>query len=450
MSLLELSWLSDPLAARRLWAALAFGGWLLLCWYCLAPAWRRRHRGSPAAAADWLIAYASQSGAARQIAEQLAMTAGHDGQAPALLPLNDLSLDDLGRHTRALFVVSTYGEGEAPDNAALFWRRARHQRPALRALQYGVLALGDRQYADYCGFGRRLDHWLSAAGAQPAIPHTEVDQLDPGTLQQWRSRVDQLFGLPEVDNSTPEAATSWVLAERRQLNPSSPGAPAWLIRLLPVADMPHWQAGDLAQLRIGSLRRTYSIASLPEDGALELIVRQVIGDDGQLGQGSGWLCQHAEPGATLEVVLRPNPQFHLLDQDAPTIFIGAGTGLAGLRGLIKQRQHQGRRDNWLIFGERCQQHDRWLAEELEAWVAQDRLLLDRCFSRTEETTEYVQHRLTSKADQLRQWVDQGACIHVCGRLAGMGNAIHAVLQELLSAEQWQGLQQQNRYRRDLY
>lgn len=450
MSLLELSWLSELLAAHRLWAALAFGGWLMLCWYCLAPAWRRRRRGSPAAAAEWLIAYASQSGAAREIAEQLALTAGHDGQAPALLPLNDLSLDNLSRHSRALFIVSTYGEGEAPDNAALFWRRARHQRPALQALQYGVLALGDSRYADYCGFGRHLDRWLGAAGAQPAIPLTEVDQLAPGALQQWRNRVDHLFGLPVVDDSATETATSWVLAERRQLNPSSPGAAAWLIRLSPIAAMPQWQAGDLAQIRIGSLRRTYSIASLPEDGALELIVRQVVGADGQLGQGSGWLCRHAESGATLEVVLRPNPQFHLVELDTPSIFIGAGTGLAGLRSLIKQRQRQGHKDNWLIFGERCQQHDRWLAEELEAWVAQDRLLLDRCFSRTEETTEYVQHRLTSKADQLRQWVDQGACIHVCGRLAGMGNAVHAVLQELLSAEQWLGLQQQNRYRRDLY
>lgn len=449
MSLLELSWLNDPLTARGLYAALATGGWLLLCWYCLAPAWRRQHRGS-SAAADWLIAYASQSGAARQIAEQLALSARHDCQAPALLPLNDLSLDDLGRHTRALFVVSTYGEGEAPDNAALFWRRARHQRPALQGLQYSVLALGDSHYSDYCGFGRRLDQWLGAAGAQPAIPCTEVDQLEPEVLQQWRARVDSLFGLPEMDDNPTDTVEHWLLAERRQLNPDSPGAPAWLIRLVPVADMPQWQAGDLAQVHIGALRRTYSIASLPEDGALELIVRQVIGDDGQLGQGSGWLCQHAEPGAWVEVMLRPNPQFHLSEQDAPTIFIGAGTGLAGLRGLIKQRQRQGRGDNWLIFGERCQQHDRWLAEELETWAMQGMLTLDRCFSRAEEHAEYVQHRLTARADQLRQWVDHGACIHVCGSLAGMGNAVHAALQQLLSAEQWQGLQQQNRYRRDLY
>ncbi|PRB74783.1 sulfite reductase subunit alpha [Pseudomonas sp. MYb185] len=446
---LALPWLHDPFALRGLWAALAIGGWLLLCWYCLAPVWRHRRRSSTARA-DWLIAYASQSGAARQIAEQLALAARHGGQAPALLPLNELSLDELGRPTRALFVVSTYGEGEAPDNAALFWRRVRNQRPALHQLEYAVLALGDSQYADYCGFGRRLDQWLSTAGAQAAIPRTEVDRLDPDMLQQWRTRVDGLFGLPEVDASTADTFEHWVLADRQQLNPNSPGAPAWMIRLLPAAAMPRWQAGDLAQVRIGQLLRTYSIASLPEDGALELIVRQVINDDGSLGQGSGWLCQHADPGATLEIALRSNPQFHLTGPDCPTIFIGAGTGLAGLRALLKQRQRQGRRDNWLIFGERCRQHDRWLAEEIEGWAAQDLLTLDLCFSRTAEHAEYVQHRLAAKADQLRQWVDRGACIHVCGSLAGMGNAIHGLLQELLSAEQWQQLQRQNRYRRDLY
>src|SRR5690606_37973771 len=38
--------------------------------------------------------------------------------------------------------------------------------------------------------------------------------------------------------------------------------------------------------------REYSIASIPEDGVLQLIVRQELHPDGRLGLGSGWLTEH--------------------------------------------------------------------------------------------------------------------------------------------------------------
>lgn len=443
--LLSLAWLPNQ---RMLWAALAFGCWLALCWVCLARAGRQTAM-QPAAATEWLIAYASQSGAAQAIAEQLLPAFHQQHLQPALLPLNALQPGALSGYSRALFIVSTYGEGEAPDNGAAFWHRAHTARPDLTGLNYSLLALGDRGYADFCGFARWLGDWLDAAGATTALPRHELDRLDADVLHTWQQQVSQWTGLTlQAPASAP--FQQWTLRERIQLNPDSPGPPAWLIRLLPVGDLPHWRAGDLAQVRIGSIQRTYSIASLPEDGALELIVRQVIHGDGSVGQGSGWLCCHAEAGATVAIQLRSNPGFHLPEDNRPGIFIGAGTGLAGLRGLLRQRQRLGCPDNWLLFGERCQHHDRWLAEELETWTSEGKLLLDRCFSRAGDQPEYVQHRLAAKAERLRQWVDRGASIHVCGSLAGMGNEIHRLLQELLTPEQWHGLQQQQRYRRDLY
>ncbi|TKA91422.1 sulfite reductase subunit alpha [Halopseudomonas bauzanensis] len=438
-------WLADQ---RLLWAALAFGSWLLLCWMCLVRPPRPKAMSS-VTASDWLIAYASQSGAAQDIAERLLPAFHQHNLQPALLPLNALHPDALSDYSWALFIVSTYGEGEAPDNGASFWQRASNARPDLTGLDYSLLALGDRRYADFCGFGRQLGDWLDGTGAKAALPRHEADRLDTDVLHAWHRQISQWTGLKlQAPSSAP--FSHWTLCGRTQLNPDSPGSPAWLIRLLPVGELPGWRAGDLAEVRIGSILRTYSIASLPEDGALELIVRQVVNDDGSAGQGSGWLCCHAEPGAMVEIQLRSNPGFHLPEDNRPGIFIGAGTGLAGLRGLLRQRQRLGCPDNWLLFGERCQQHDRWLAEELDAWTTEGTLLLDRCFSRAGDQPEYVQHRLAAKADQLRQWVDRGASIHVCGSLAGMGNEIHSLLQAVLSPQQWQALQEQQRYRRDLY
>lgn len=50
------------------------------------------------------------------------------------------------------------------------------------------------------------------------------------------------------------------------------------------------------------------------------------------------------------------------------ILLGNGTGLAGLRGLLKARI-EGIRDNWLFFGERSAAHDFYCREELQGWLA---------------------------------------------------------------------------------
>ena len=61
--------------------------------------------------------------------------------------------------------------------------------PLLTALQYSVLALGDRQYQHFCGFGRALDDWLARAGAIREHARLEVDNSDTQALAAWRAQV---------------------------------------------------------------------------------------------------------------------------------------------------------------------------------------------------------------------------------------------------------------------
>lgn len=111
-------------------------------------------------------------------------------------------------------------------------------------------------------------------------------------------------------------------------------------------------------------------------------MRQERHSDGNLGLGSGWLTEYLPLNGTLSLRLRRNSGFHLPETAAPMILIGNGTGLAGLRSLIRARVNAGEQRNWLLFGERNRAHDLLCGDELQGWLQSgDLARLDLAFSR---------------------------------------------------------------------
>ncbi len=466
-------------------------------------------RSAPDADA-WLIGFASQSGFAEQLAWQTAGQLQAAGLPVRVQRLGDMTEQDLSESRNALFVVSTFGDGEAPDNARVFERKLLGRPLSLETLNYAVLALGDRQYPNFCGFAHRLHDWLAERGGSTLFAPVEVDSADPVALQQWQQHLGQLTG------STPTALwqapvfENWALTRREHLNPGSSGSAVYLLDLVAPGTM-RWQAGDLveilprnsdeavrsflsglgidpatrinvdglqepvvqalatrqlpqhrahlvgfhAQALIDALvpvsAREYSIASVPEDGCLQLIVRQEIHPDGSLGLGSGWLTEHAASGSAISLRLRRNSSFHLPAEPVPLILLGNGTGLAGLRSLLKARIAQGQARNWLLFGERNREHDFHCGAELQGWLESgDLARLDLAFSRDQAEKVYVQHLLREAAQDLRAWLDEGAAIYICGSLQGMASGVDQVLNEVLGERAVSELVEQGRYRRDVY
>lgn len=464
------------------------------------------HSDAPA----WLIGFASQSGFAEQLAWQTAGQLQAAGLPVKVQPLGSVSRDDLNQSAHALFVVSTFGDGEAPDNARGFERSVLGQDLPLKGLNYSVLALGDRQYEHFCGFARRLHFWLTNQGGNALFAPVEVDNGDTEALLTWQQQLGQLTGHAPAAAWQPAQYETWTLSQRTLLNPGSVGADVYLLGLTPPSGQ-SWQAGDLveilprncpwaidhflhglglagsdgvlidglahtldqalatrqlpdnrthlvglhAQALVNALvplgMREYSIASIASDGVLELIVRQERHPDGSLGLGSGWLTEHAAIGSGISLRLRRNSGFHLPDAPVPLILLGNGTGLAGLRSLLKARVAQGQQRNWLLFGERHIAHDYLCQDELQGWLASgDLALLDLAFSRDQEEKIYVQDRLRESADVLRKWLADGAAIYVCGSLQGMATGVDQALVDILGNEAVERLIEQGRYRRDVY
>lgn len=466
--------------------------------------------GNPVQGDSWLIGFASQSGFAEQLAWQSAGQLQAAGMPVQVRSLAELGENDLRQAQRALFVVSTFGDGEAPDSARGFERKVLGQPWALDNLHYAVLALGDRQYPHFCGFARRLQAWLAERGANSAFSPVEVDSADPAALQLWQQELAQLTGTQPVAAWQPPSHGNWRLCQRRLLNPGSQGAPVYLLGLRPEQPA-SWEAGDLVEImpRNGQQRvasflaglgldpdspvqlagltetlaqalasrnlptgrehlvgmhaqalldslapigpREYSIASIASDGVLELIVRQERACDGSLGLGSGWLTEYLPLEGSVGLRVRRNSAFHLPPASVPMVLIGNGTGLAGLRSLLKARIIAGEQRNWLLFGERSRAHDLHCGDELLQWrESGDLARLDLAFSRDQAQKVYVQDVLREQAHELLRWVAEGACVYVCGSQQGMATGVDAVLNEVLGVETVQQLIEDGRYRRDVY
>lgn len=407
--------------------------------------------------AVWHVFHASQTGFAFELAEQtvqMLTRAGHTARLNALDAFDPETVAD----ARCLFVVSTTGEGDPPDPALAFVSRVMRHRASLQGVEYGLLALGDRSYAHYCAFGHDLDKWLSDSGALPIFDLIEVDNAAPSTLHAWQAQVAALTGAK--DNSAFERVpfTDFRLTSRALLNPGSAGGAVFALALKSEGAQAQWRAGDIAEVQTyrqdgePGPHREYSIASVAEEGQLSLLVRLMHDANGRPGLGSGWLCQFSQPGDTLSLRIRSNPNFHTPAGDVPLILIGNGTGIAGLRAHLKARIDAGHTRHWLLFGERNAAHDRFYEADITHWHAAEKIThLDRIFSRDADSPHrYVQEALAEHADRLQRWIDAGAVIMVCGSQAGMAPGVDAVLRDALGDDRVDQLLAEGRYRRDVY
>lgn len=82
-------------------------------------------------------------------------------------PMDDLDATVFAGGGLYLICISTYGQGDVPDNARGLYLSLVTDKPDLGAVRYGLISLGDRSHAQTFGFaGRRFDAQLTKLGAQ--------------------------------------------------------------------------------------------------------------------------------------------------------------------------------------------------------------------------------------------------------------------------------------------
>ncbi len=122
------------------------------------------------------ILFATESGNSEALARKASKDASRLGFAPRVLDAADATPADLARTERLLVIAATWGEGEAPARATDFMAALMADAATrMDKVNYAVLALGDRAYAQFCATGHAIDERLAALGGHRAAPLLECD-----------------------------------------------------------------------------------------------------------------------------------------------------------------------------------------------------------------------------------------------------------------------------------
>jgi len=124
-----------------------------------------------------------------------------------------------------------------------------------------------------------------------------------------------------------------------------------------------WLPGQYVDLHVPDapgVRRSFSIANLPGEGRIELMIKRYPG-----GRLSGMLGEQIKPGSQLAFT-GPYGAFHLRRSERPILMIAGGSGMAPVLALLRQLAREGcERPVRFFYGARSE-HDLFALEEIAA------------------------------------------------------------------------------------
>ena len=136
------------------------------------------------------LLWASQTGNTESLTERYATRLMESGFDLRTACMADYPVATLAKAQYVLLMTSTFGDGDPPDNAQSFWTQlSADTAPSLNDVRFAVLALGDRNYDQFCGHGRRLDERFAAQGAIRLLDRVDCDgEYQPGA-DAWLERI---------------------------------------------------------------------------------------------------------------------------------------------------------------------------------------------------------------------------------------------------------------------
>ena len=134
-----------------------------------------------------LVLYGSATGNAEEIARAISQEAPNYGIDARYACLDQFKKAELTPGSVCVFVVSTTGEGEAPENCSRFMRtiKKKSQKPTMfQGILFTCCGLGDTNYTNFCNTGKFLNRRMCELGATKFYKECEADE-GVGGLEQF-------------------------------------------------------------------------------------------------------------------------------------------------------------------------------------------------------------------------------------------------------------------------
>ncbi|XP_078604811.1 NADPH-dependent diflavin oxidoreductase 1-like isoform X1 [Branchiostoma floridae x Branchiostoma japonicum] len=153
------------------------------------------------------VLYGSQTGTAQDVAERVAREAKRRHFSTKVLAMDQYPIASLIHEAMVIFVCSTTGQGDEPDNMKVFWKfllRKNLPSNSLCQLNFAVLGLGDSSYQKFNFVAKKLQKRLLQLGGNPLHTLGLADDqhdlgpdavVDPWLNSLW-NKVLSLYPLP--------------------------------------------------------------------------------------------------------------------------------------------------------------------------------------------------------------------------------------------------------------
>ncbi|WP_421847725.1 PepSY domain-containing protein [Marinomonas sp.] len=356
---------------------------------------------------------------------------------------------------RLFILTSTYGNGDAPSSAHQFLAKLATFQTG-QTLQFAVLGFGDQQFPQFCQYALNVDSALQNKDIARLHSVGLINRGSTAQFREWGNRITEATGIPLTltHNLQPTPTVKLTLIDREDYGIEGLAATSiFRFRAAGTDSLPLFEAGDLLGVVPpgDEVARFYSLASSTTDGVLEICVRKQLH-----GVCSGYL-HGLKLGDGIEGFIRQNPEFRPAVGSHPVILIGAGAGIGPLAGFI--RKNTQRNPMFLYWGGRSEEADFLYQPDLGRYLDDNRLTgLQTAFSQAKDQVSgqiteknYVQDKLLQDQNAVRQMLEQGAQILVCGgrdMSAGVTQAMNDILKPLqINVD---ALKAQGRYLEDVY
>nr|CAD7258918.1 unnamed protein product [Timema shepardi] len=175
-----------------------------------------------------IVLFGSQTGFAQEVAERIWREAKRYHFRGPLQAMDDYPVPQLIYEPLVIFVCSTTGQGEEPDNMKHFWKfllRKNLPTNSLQYLRFGVLGLGDSSYAKFNFAAKKLARRLCQLGGE--------NLLETGLADDQHDLGPDAVVDPWLANLWEKLAIRFPLSEQlKPLNNSELCPPRWNVSLV--------------------------------------------------------------------------------------------------------------------------------------------------------------------------------------------------------------------------